>query len=76
MLDPIAEKHGVSLQQLALAWQLHRSENMLPIPGTTSLEHLKENLAAAATSLTQDEVDPFFNHLGHAHQFFPSLMPW
>ncbi|GHP00040.1 oxidoreductase [Reticulibacter mediterranei] len=57
VLDPIAEKHGVSLPQLALAWQLHRYENMLPIPGTTSLDHLKENLAAAAISLTQDEVD-------------------
>lgn len=57
VLDPIAEKQGVSLQQLALAWQLHRYENMLPIPGTTSLDHLKENLAAAAIALTQDEVD-------------------
>lgn len=57
VLDPIAEKHGVSVQQLALAWQLHRYKNMLPIPGTTSIDHLKENLAAAAISLTQDEVD-------------------
>jgi aryl-alcohol dehydrogenase-like predicted oxidoreductase len=57
VLDPIAEKHGVSLPQLALAWQLHRYESMLPIPGTTSIEHLRENLAAAAISLTPDEVD-------------------
>lgn len=57
VLDPIAEKQKVSVQQLALAWQLHRSPNMLPIPGTTSVQHLKENLAAAAIRLTPEEVE-------------------
>ncbi|WP_420367008.1 aldo/keto reductase [Curtobacterium sp. L1-20] len=55
-LDPIAHNHGVSLQQVALAWQLHRAPNTLPIPGTTSLEHLRMNLAAAQITLTSDEI--------------------
>jgi aryl-alcohol dehydrogenase-like predicted oxidoreductase len=56
-IDPIAEKYGATPQQIALAWQLHRTEQALPIPGTTSTQHLKENLAAAHISLTPDEVD-------------------
>ena len=56
-IDPIAEKHGASPLQIALAWQLHRTETAVPIPGTTSIQHLEENLAAAQISLTQDEVD-------------------
>ena len=57
VIDPIAEQHGATPQQVALAWQLHRTENALPIPGTTSVEHLKENLAAATIGLTQQELD-------------------
>ena len=56
-IDPIAEKHDATAQQIALAWQLHRTEQALPIPGTTSTQHLKENLAAAHISLTPDQVD-------------------
>jgi aryl-alcohol dehydrogenase-like predicted oxidoreductase len=56
VIDPIAVKHDVTPQQIALAWQLHRTATALPIPGTTSVEHLRENLAAANISLTQDEV--------------------
>src|SRR5262249_7214189 len=57
LIDPIAEKHAATPQQIALAWQLHRSEHALPIPGTTSIQHLEENLAASAISLIQAEVD-------------------
>jgi pyridoxine 4-dehydrogenase len=57
VIDPIAERLHATPQQLALAWQLHRTPNCLPIPGTTSVEHLKENFAAAALRLTQEEVD-------------------
>ena len=57
MIDPIAAEHDATPQQIALAWQLHRSEQALPIPGTTSVQHLQDNLAAAHISLTQDEVD-------------------
>jgi pyridoxine 4-dehydrogenase len=57
VIDPIAEKHDATPQQIALAWQLHRSDHALPIPGTTSIQHLEANLAAAHISLAQDEVD-------------------
>jgi aryl-alcohol dehydrogenase-like predicted oxidoreductase len=59
VIDPIAEKHTPTAtpQQVALAWQLHRTATALPIPGTTSVEHLHKNLAAAAITLSQDEVD-------------------
>jgi pyridoxine 4-dehydrogenase len=57
VIDPIAEKYKVTPQQIALAWQLHRTPNALPIPGTTSLGHLKENIAAAGIRLDQAEVD-------------------
>jgi aryl-alcohol dehydrogenase-like predicted oxidoreductase len=57
VIDPIAAKYNATPQQIALAWQLHRTAHALPIPGTTSVQHLKENLAAARISLTRDEVD-------------------
>jgi pyridoxine 4-dehydrogenase len=57
VIDPIAEEHDATPQQITLAWQLHRTANALPIPGTTSVGHLEENLAAANISLTHDEVD-------------------
>jgi aryl-alcohol dehydrogenase-like predicted oxidoreductase len=57
VIDPIAEKHSATPQQVALAWQLHRSAAALPIPGTTGVEHLRENLAAATINLSQEEVD-------------------
>ena len=40
VIDPIAERHGATPQQIALAWQLHRTPQCLPIPGTTSVQHL------------------------------------
>ena len=57
VIDPIAAEYDATPQQIALAWQLHRTEQPLPIPGTTSTQHLKENLTAAHISLTPDEVD-------------------
>jgi aryl-alcohol dehydrogenase-like predicted oxidoreductase len=56
-IDPIAQRHGATAQQIALAWQLHRTKNALPIPGTTSVEHLHENLAAANIHLASTEVE-------------------
>lgn len=55
-LGPIADRHGATLAQLAIAWLLHRSQWMLPIPGTSSLTHAVENLDAAEIELTDDEV--------------------
>ena len=57
VIDPIAAKHNATPQQIALAWQLYRTLTALPIPGTTSVEHVHENLAAANIRLTQHEVD-------------------
>jgi pyridoxine 4-dehydrogenase len=51
----IADRHGATRAQITLAWLLRRSPMMLPIPGTLSLEHLRDNLAAAEIELTEDE---------------------
>jgi pyridoxine 4-dehydrogenase len=53
----IADAHGATAGQIALAWLLQRSEVMLPIPGTGSVEHLEENVAAAELELSPDEVE-------------------
>jgi aryl-alcohol dehydrogenase-like predicted oxidoreductase len=55
VLDQAAKKHGASVSQLALAWLLHRSPVQLPIPGTSSVEHLEENTAAASLKLSDEE---------------------
>lgn len=57
VIDPIAARYDATPQQIALAWQLHRTPSALPIPGTTSVQHLRENLAAAHIRLTGEEVD-------------------
>ena len=54
-LDSAAKKHGVTVGQLSLAWLLHRSPVVLPIPGTSSVEHLEENVAAGAVKLSDAE---------------------
>ncbi len=56
-LAEIAERHRATPQQITLAWLLRRSPAMLPIPGTLSLEHLKENLAASKIELTDAEFE-------------------
>jgi len=56
-LAEIAARHGATESQIALAWLLKRSPLILPIPGTLSLDHLKENLAALDIDLADDEFD-------------------
>ncbi|MGK3207832.1 aldo/keto reductase [Amycolatopsis sp. MEPSY49] len=56
VIEPIAARHGVTARQIALAWLLHRSPVMLPIPGTTSVTHLEDNLAAAEIQLSDEDV--------------------
>lgn len=56
-LDTLAESHGSSPSQLALAWLLRRSPVILPIPGTANVDHLDDNVAAAAIDLTDAEFD-------------------
>jgi pyridoxine 4-dehydrogenase len=55
-LERVADSHGASAAQVAIAWLLQRSPMMLPIPGTSSLTHLEENVAAAALRLSEGEV--------------------
>lgn len=54
-LDTLAKKHSVTVGQLSLAWLLHRSPVMLPIPGTSSIAHLEENMKAAELKLSDAE---------------------
>jgi len=54
-LDEAAKRHHVTVAQLSLAWLLHHSPVMLPIPGTSSVEHLEENIAAGAVKLSSDD---------------------
>jgi aryl-alcohol dehydrogenase-like predicted oxidoreductase len=56
-LDTVAHEVGATLAQVSLAWLLRRSPVMLPIPGTSSLEHLEENCAAGDVDLTDDQFD-------------------
>ncbi len=54
-LDEAAKKHGATVSQLSLAWLLHHSPVILPIPGTSSVEHLEENVKAADVTLSDSE---------------------
>jgi pyridoxine 4-dehydrogenase len=54
-LDTIAHKHQATVAQLSLAWLLHHSQVMLPIPGTSSVKHLEENMASAKVQLSPEE---------------------
>ncbi|WP_338726899.1 aldo/keto reductase [Haladaptatus sp. DJG-WS-42] len=56
ILDEIATTHSATRYQIALAWLLQHSPVMLPIPGTSSLTHLEENVAASAITLSADEL--------------------
>src|SRR5579872_4111120 len=56
-LDEAARRHGVTVSQLSLAWLLHRSPVMLPIPGTSRVAHLEENMAAAAIHLSDADAE-------------------
>ncbi|MEV4012614.1 oxidoreductase [Nonomuraea angiospora] len=55
-LDAVAARHGASVPQVALAWLLARSPNILAIPGTGSLAHLEENIAAGELRLSREDL--------------------
>ncbi len=52
----VAQDVGCSPAQLALAWLLHKAPHIIPIPGTTSVDHLRDDLAAADVTLTAAEI--------------------
>jgi len=56
VLDDVVDDHDASRRQVALAWILHHSDVTLPIPGTSSVDHLEQNVAASQISLTEDEL--------------------
>ena len=63
-LNGAANRHGATVAQLALAWLLHRSPVMVPIPGTSSIEHLEENTVAAELKLSGQEWATFERVMG------------
>jgi aryl-alcohol dehydrogenase-like predicted oxidoreductase len=62
ILDSIAKRKGATPSQIALAWVLKRSPVMLPIPGTSSVKHLEENVAATGIVLSGDEFQTLDEH--------------
>jgi pyridoxine 4-dehydrogenase len=60
ILERIARAHQATSMQIATAWLLRRSPLMLPIPGTSSVEHLEENVGAASLRLTEEEYQKLF----------------
>lgn len=57
VLNRVAKAHSATPTQIALAWLLRRSPIMLPIPGTSSIEHLEQNVAAASLRLAKEEFE-------------------
>ena len=56
MAEEIADERGITSQQVALAWALAHSPALLPIPGTSKLRHLDENIDAAFIELSKNEI--------------------
>lgn len=56
-MKEVAEAKGVTVAQINIAWLLHQSDRILPIPGTTSIKHLEENIKAADISLSKEEIE-------------------
>ena len=57
ILQEVAKKHRATAQQIALAWLLHRADNILLIPGTSKLTHLEENLQSASIELDEEDLE-------------------
>ena len=68
VLDEFVKKHKATVTQLAIAWLLHRSRVMLPIPGTSSVLHLEENFGAAKLKLDADEWSALEQKVKQANQ--------
>jgi aryl-alcohol dehydrogenase-like predicted oxidoreductase len=65
IVQEIAQRHDVTPRQVMLAWLLARSPSILPIPGTGSVAHLDDNVAAAAVKLTPAEVAAVADNAGY-----------
>ena len=61
VLEPIASRHGATIAQITLAWLLARSPAIMPIPGTTSIAHIRENLDAQDIELSREDIQSINN---------------
>jgi pyridoxine 4-dehydrogenase len=61
VVQQVAARHQASVRQLALSWLLHHAPNILPIPGTRSIDHLEENMRAAELQLTVEDMQALDN---------------
>ncbi len=64
VLDSLAKRHAATAGQIALAWMLKRSPVMLPIPGTSKVSHLEQNVASARIQLSNDEFEELERSVG------------
>ena len=55
-LQKVADKHNATVYQVALSWLLHHADNILLIPGTSSVSHLEENMKSIDVALTEDDI--------------------
>jgi len=60
-LKKIADKHEATVYQVALSWLLHHADNILLIPGTSTVSHLEENMQTASVALTRDDIKELEN---------------
>ncbi|XVE81679.1 hypothetical protein DITRI_Ditri15bG0084600 [Diplodiscus trichospermus] len=60
-LSNLAAKHGSTIPQLALAWLLHQVDDLIPIPGTTKVKNIKENIGSLALKLTEEDLKEICN---------------
>jgi pyridoxine 4-dehydrogenase len=72
VLEPIASRHGATISQIALAWLLARSPAIMPVPGTTSIAHLRENLDAQDIELSREDIQSI-NSIAPVHTATQSL---
>jgi aryl-alcohol dehydrogenase-like predicted oxidoreductase len=56
VLQKVALRHNATMRQIALSWLLHRSDNILLIPGTSNIAHLEENMAAGDIQLSNEDM--------------------
>ncbi|KAM7279003.1 hypothetical protein ACFE04_006137 [Oxalis oulophora] len=62
-LADLAKRHGCTPSQLAIAWVCHRGKDIIPIPGTTKINNLHNNIGSLAVKLTQEDMDEICNAL-------------
>ena len=74
VLEPIASRHGATISQITLAWLLARSPAIMPVPGTTSIAHVRENLDAQDIELSREDIQSINSIAPErtATQFLPS----